>query len=167
METVRAKGRRRPMAEINVVPYIDVMLVLLIIFMVTAPLLTQGIDVDLPKVGAGPLDLPPQPAGGEVRLRLLDELHRRFAPGDPLLETLPQRGQPARQRPVGLREGDALDIDLSHVERSDSAGLALLVECLRHARQSGKTIRFFNIPAQMLAIARVSGLDEVLPLQRD
>jgi phospholipid transport system transporter-binding protein len=66
-----------------------------------------------------------------------------------------------------LPEGDALDIDLSHVERSDSAGLALLVECLRHARQAGKTIRFFNIPAQMLAIARVSALDEVLPLQRD
>jgi phospholipid transport system transporter-binding protein len=66
-----------------------------------------------------------------------------------------------------LPEGDTLDIDLSHVERSDSAGLALLVECLRHARQTGKTIRFFNIPAQMLAIARVSALDEVLPLQRD
>jgi phospholipid transport system transporter-binding protein len=66
-----------------------------------------------------------------------------------------------------LCEDGALDIDLGHVERSDSAGLAFLVECLRHARQSGKTIRFFNIPAQMLAIARVSGLDEVLPLQRD
>src|SRR5690606_39482405 len=47
--------RRRLMAEINVVPYIDVMLVLLIIFMVTAPLLTQGIKVDLPKAGAEPL----------------------------------------------------------------------------------------------------------------
>lgn len=47
---------RRLMAEINVVPYIDVMLVLLIIFMVTAPLLTQGIEVELPKVGAQPLD---------------------------------------------------------------------------------------------------------------
>jgi biopolymer transport protein TolR len=44
------------MAEINVVPYIDVMLVLLIIFMVTAPLLTQGIKVELPKAGAEPLD---------------------------------------------------------------------------------------------------------------
>jgi biopolymer transport protein TolR len=43
------------MAEINVVPYIDVMLVLLIIFMITAPLLTQGIKVDLPKAGAEPL----------------------------------------------------------------------------------------------------------------
>jgi biopolymer transport protein TolR len=46
---------RKLMAEINVVPYIDVMLVLLIIFMVTAPLLTQGIKVDLPKAGAEPL----------------------------------------------------------------------------------------------------------------
>jgi biopolymer transport protein TolR len=44
------------MGEINVVPYIDVMLVLLIIFMVTAPLLTQGVKVDLPKAGAQPLD---------------------------------------------------------------------------------------------------------------
>jgi len=44
--------KRRLMAEINVVPYIDVMLVLLIIFMVTAPLLTQGIEVELPKAGA-------------------------------------------------------------------------------------------------------------------
>lgn len=47
---------RRLMAEINVVPYIDVMLVLLIIFMVTAPLLTQGIEVELPKAAAEPLD---------------------------------------------------------------------------------------------------------------
>ncbi len=49
---------KRLMAEINVVPYIDVMLVLLIIFMITAPLLTQGIKVDLPKAGSEPL--PPE-----------------------------------------------------------------------------------------------------------
>jgi len=48
--------RRRKVAEINVVPYIDVMLVLLIIFMVTAPLITQGVKVDLPKADAQPLD---------------------------------------------------------------------------------------------------------------
>src|SRR5688572_5009333 len=46
---------RRLMGEINVVPYIDVMLVLLIIFMVTAPLLTQGVKVDLPKANSDPL----------------------------------------------------------------------------------------------------------------
>ena len=51
---MRAK-RRAPMAEINVVPYIDVMLVLLIIFMVTAPLLTQGVQVDLPKAPSKPI----------------------------------------------------------------------------------------------------------------
>ena len=49
------KGKRRLMGEINVVPYIDVMLVLLIIFMITAPLLTQGIKVDLPKAPAEPI----------------------------------------------------------------------------------------------------------------
>ena len=47
---------RRLMGEINVVPYIDVMLVLLIIFMITAPLLTQGVKVDLPKAAAEPLE---------------------------------------------------------------------------------------------------------------
>jgi len=52
----RSKGKRRLMSEINVVPYIDVMLVLLIIFMITAPLLTQGITVDLPNAPAQQLD---------------------------------------------------------------------------------------------------------------
>ncbi|MGB5577382.1 MAG: protein TolR [Woeseiaceae bacterium] len=51
--------KRKLMAEINVVPYIDVMLVLLIIFMVTAPLLTQGIEVELPKANAEPIESVP------------------------------------------------------------------------------------------------------------
>ena len=50
------RTRRKPMAEINVVPYIDVMLVLLVIFMITAPLLTTGVDVDLPQATAQPMD---------------------------------------------------------------------------------------------------------------
>ena len=56
METMVRK-KRKPMAEINVVPYIDVMLVLLIVFMVTAPMLNQGIDVDLPQASNEPLDI--------------------------------------------------------------------------------------------------------------
>jgi biopolymer transport protein TolR len=55
MSATPGRRSRRLMAEMNVVPYIDVMLVLLIIFMVTAPLLQQGIKVDLPKAGAEPL----------------------------------------------------------------------------------------------------------------
>lgn len=49
-------SRRKPMSEINVVPYIDVMLVLLVIFMATAPLLTQGVVVDLPEAPSEPIE---------------------------------------------------------------------------------------------------------------
>ena len=48
--------RHRPMGEINVTPFVDVMLVLLIVFMVTAPLLTVGVEVDLPKTQAGQIN---------------------------------------------------------------------------------------------------------------
>lgn len=53
----RGSGRTRPMSEINVTPFVDVMLVLLIIFMVAAPLLTVGVPVELPKTAAGALDV--------------------------------------------------------------------------------------------------------------
>jgi len=49
------RSNRKPMADINIVPYVDVMLVLLVIFMVTAPLLTQGVHVELPKASTEPL----------------------------------------------------------------------------------------------------------------
>ena len=52
--------KRKPIAEINVVPYIDVMLVLLIIFMVTAPLLTEGVKIDLPQTDANQIDFNPE-----------------------------------------------------------------------------------------------------------
>jgi biopolymer transport protein TolR len=55
MSPMNPRRGRRLVAEMNVVPYIDVMLVLLIIFMITAPMLTQGIKVDLPKAAAEPL----------------------------------------------------------------------------------------------------------------
>lgn len=48
--------RKRPMAEINIVPYIDVMLVLLVVFMIAAPLLTLGVTVELPKAAAKPIE---------------------------------------------------------------------------------------------------------------
>ena len=55
------RGRYRPLAEINVTPLVDVMLVLLIIFMVTAPLMTSGVSVDLPKTDAQPLNSDSEP----------------------------------------------------------------------------------------------------------
>ena len=55
------RSRYRPLAEINVTPLVDVMLVLLIIFMVTAPLMTSGVPVDLPKANAQPLNTDSKP----------------------------------------------------------------------------------------------------------
>ena len=69
----RSGGRRAPMADINVTPLVDVMLVLLIIFMVTAPLLTAGVPVNLPDSRAKPLDQEKQPT--EISL---DEQGRIF-----------------------------------------------------------------------------------------
>ena len=58
----RRRGRRhQPINEINVTPFVDVMLVLLIIFMVAAPLLTVGVEVDLPETSAGPVNVETQP----------------------------------------------------------------------------------------------------------
>ncbi len=58
---LRRKPGRKPMSEINVVPYIDVMLVLLVIFMVTAPLLTQGVKVELPRAASEPIEAKEEP----------------------------------------------------------------------------------------------------------
>lgn len=74
--------------------------------------------------------------------------------------------------PVLLEQGAALlaghggriRLDLGGVTRADSAGLALLIEWLRIARRRQLAIEFRNIPPQLLAIARVSGLDRILPV---
>jgi len=59
--SLSALRRRRPTSEINVTPFVDVMLVLLVIFMVTAPLLYQGVDVNLPETNTQPLRLQNEP----------------------------------------------------------------------------------------------------------
>jgi biopolymer transport protein TolR len=103
------------MSEINVVPYIDVMLVMLVIFMVTAPLLTQGVKVELPQAAAEPMDSKDQEplvvtvdAGGSLYLNIGD------APDDPVQgDALVQRvaavlrRQPAK--PVMVRGDHAAD----------------------------------------------------------
>lgn len=58
MAAGRKTSKRRLVSDINVVPYIDVMLVLLVVFMITAPMMTQGVKVDLPDANAEPLKLP-------------------------------------------------------------------------------------------------------------
>ncbi|CAG0975179.1 Biopolymer transport protein ExbD [Burkholderiales bacterium] len=59
--SLRHQGAGRPLSEINVTPFVDVMLVLLIIFMVTAPMMQQGVDVDLPKTTTQPMRVKDEP----------------------------------------------------------------------------------------------------------
>ncbi len=61
MAAARTGSAQRPLSEINVTPFVDVMLVLLIIFMVTAPMMHQGIDVDLPETSTLPLRVTDEP----------------------------------------------------------------------------------------------------------
>lgn len=84
----RKRGKRKPMADINVVPYIDVMLVLLVIFMVTAPLLMQGVQVELPKATTAPVVTNEEPlivsvkADGSYYINLGDEQEQTVALAD-------------------------------------------------------------------------------------
>ena len=104
-DMARQRIRKKPMAEINVVPYIDVMLVMLVIFMVTAPLLTQGVKVDLPQANAKAVDDTDQEplvvtvdAAGNLYLNIGDDPQQPVA-GDALVERIAavQRRQPGKQ----------------------------------------------------------------------
>ena len=96
LPSTRARGRRAPMAEINVTPLVDVMLVLLIIFMVTAPLLTAGVPVNLPDSRAKPLDQDQKP----VQISL-DEAGKLFVDK----EAVADAALPARLDAVAARAG--------------------------------------------------------------
>ena len=107
------RGRRAPMAEINVTPLVDVMLVLLIIFMVTAPLLTAGVPVDLPDARAKSLDQDQEPTqvsierSGKLYVDK-DEVTQAALPAR--LEAIAARKTPDGQPPqVMLRADRALD----------------------------------------------------------
>ena len=107
-----SSSRRKFIAEINVVPYIDVMLVLLIIFMITAPLLKQGVDVDLPIAPANPLNInSPEPIvisidkNGSLYLSIARTPDSSIS-GDELVDQVQSALAKQPERPVMVR-GDA------------------------------------------------------------
>ena len=109
----RRHGRRRmPMAEINVTPLVDVMLVLLIIFMVTAPLLVAGVPVDLPESRAGALDQQAEPVqvsiDGSGQLTI-DETPVTDAQLPTQLARIAAEPQPPEGRRIYLRADKGLD----------------------------------------------------------
>lgn len=83
------RGRRhRPMGEINVTPFVDIMLVLLIVFMVTAPLLTVGVEVDLPKTKAGQINADAAPLVVSIKADGSLHLQDTEVPADALVPRL-------------------------------------------------------------------------------
>jgi biopolymer transport protein TolR len=83
-----AAGRYRPMSDINVTPLVDVMLVLLVVFMVTAPLLTVGVPVDLPQTQAPPINEPKEPLTITVNREGAVFIQETSVPIDSLVERL-------------------------------------------------------------------------------
>lgn len=117
MPAVSSRGRgRRTISEINMVPFIDVMLVLLIIFMVTAPLLTQGVQVELPQEASEPITLDEQPVVFSVD-----------AKGGYFLDAGDEKDEPLRDSEVVARVGALLrdkpeTVVLIHADRKVDYG---------------------------------------------
>ncbi len=122
----RPGSAHRPLSEINVTPFVDVMLVLLIIFMVTAPLMQQGVDVDLPETTTQPLRLQDEPLILTVQKNGTYFLARREIPREELRDKL-----------VAIFEGrDSKQIFL----RADKdAAYGLVVVAMAAAREAGAT----------------------------
>ena len=108
----RGRGKRAPMSEINVTPMVDVMLVLLIIFMVTAPVLVAGVPVDLPKNRAQPLDQQAMPvqvsidAQGQI---FIDDVAVTPAALPARFAAIAAQPEPPEGRRIYLRADKSLD----------------------------------------------------------
>jgi len=123
--------RHKPNAEINVVPYIDVMMVLLVIFMVTAPMLTQGVTVDLPQAQSDPV------ASDELSQPLVISVTKS---GDFYLELGENNKQPITLERIGIQVGKILlrAPDTQVLLRGDKAiEYGLIVKIMTVLQQAG------------------------------
>jgi phospholipid transport system transporter-binding protein len=94
----------------------------------------------------------------DVRLEQVGAGRSRLT-GPLTFDTVPQLLQ---QKPQLFADGGTVELDLAGVERSDSAGLALLVSWVRQARQHGGAITFLNVPDQLIGLAKVGGVEQIL-----
>jgi biopolymer transport protein TolR len=133
------RSRYRPMSEINVTPFVDVMLVLLIIFMVAAPLMTVGVPVDLPRTNATPLNQEQEPltisvdSAGRIFLQETEVPIENLVPQlQAILRSQPQgQGQPERRIFVrgdrGISYGRVMEV-MGTVSAAGFSRVALLAE---------------------------------------
>ena len=122
--TLDNDSRAQPMAEINMIPLIDVMLVLLVIFIVTAPLLTHAVRLDLPKVNAQPNQLKPD----KIEFAI-DAAGQRFWNGEPV-----NRAEAAHRFVI---QGQRQPQPELHLRADQSVAYRLLAETLADASKAG------------------------------
>jgi biopolymer transport protein TolR len=103
------RNRRRPMSEINVTPFVDVMLVLLIVFMVTAPLLTVGVPVDLPKTRAPALGQDKEPLSVTIAKNGKIYLQKEVVTEDQLVPKLQAISQNGYDQRIFVRGDQTVD----------------------------------------------------------
>ncbi len=132
MEMIRKK-RRRQMSEINVVPYIDVMLVLLIVFMVTAPLLTQGLRVDLPQEASEPLDVDEESESLVIELTADNQFYISVGVTAPDEQTPVELGMIGQQVSQIVNANPAIQIFVEGDARASYGPFINLMEELRRA----------------------------------
>ena len=124
--TLKRAGGRRGNGEINVTPFVDVVLVLLIIFMVTAPLMLQGMDVNLPETSTQPIRMPNAPLVLTVTKEGQYSLARKIIPIDELQARLEAVFEARGSKEVFLRADEA-------------APYGVVVEAMAAARRAGAT----------------------------
>ncbi|RDX36409.1 protein TolR [Kangiella sp. HD9-110m-PIT-SAG07] len=132
------RQRRRLNAEINVVPYIDVMLVLLVIFMITAPLITAGIQVDLPTAEAEPMS-PEESTPFIVSVN---------SDGEYFLEI----GSTAGGRPEAMSREELLDTVLTELETSPNSPILI---------NGDKSVPYGDVVELMDQLRQVAGIENV------
>lgn len=131
--------KRRQLAEINVVPYIDVMLVLLIVFMVAAPMLMQGVKVDLPQAPSKPLEDKDEPilvsikADGTLYMDLGADARQQQQPLDKIVATVGKVLELKPKTPVliwgdaGVDYGEVVKL-MSALQQAGASGVGLVTE---------------------------------------
>lgn len=124
----------RPMAEINIVPYIDVMLVLLIIFMITAPLIQQGVEISLPEAAAEALESPP-----EI---------------EPLIVTVDQRGRFFVNQGVRANQAVVEDVLFEQVKSLLSGATAMPVYV-----RGDRSVAYEHVMTAMVVLQRAGAAD--------
>ncbi len=111
----RRRGKKRLVAEINITPLVDVMLVLLIVFMVTAPMMTQGVNVDLPKVTGKSLRQKETPVTITVTKEGAISINKTGVDGEMLIAELEKKFAENAKQPIFLRADR--DVPYGHVVR--------------------------------------------------